>query len=186
MYGSDTEFCAWMRACRELPSYGDDFGFVASDNDITIHRYMTAVDGLGTRDLQSIMQIEIKTRIGKPPPSQLDTLSKLNSFAGIKKSNGQVVVFYGVFLLVLEGTNPDDSENMWWGILPKDSFTTNVRDCKWRRILRDELISILRFERNPRTWEKPIHRRHHKTEQIMVVERMPLGFDVPTLLVRRS
>ena len=39
MYGSDTEFCAWMRSCKDLPSYGDTFGFVASDNDVTVHRY---------------------------------------------------------------------------------------------------------------------------------------------------
>ncbi len=55
MFGSDTDFCAWMRACKELPSSSDDFGFSASDNDVTVHRYKTVVDAKGTRDIQGLM-----------------------------------------------------------------------------------------------------------------------------------
>lgn len=149
IYGSDSEFCSWMRACKDLPSYSSDCGFVASDNDITVHRYLTSVDGVGTRAIQSIMQIEVKTRQGKPSVSQMDTIAKLNLFADSKQVNGTVVTFFGVFFLVLDGTDPDTSKKMWWGCIPRGETPTDARDLKWTAITREQLIKLLRFEIHP-------------------------------------
>lgn len=187
MYGSDTDFCAWMRRCKDLPSYGDDFGFVASDNDLTIHRYKTSVDSIGTREVQGIMQIEIKTRNGKPPASQTDTLTKLNLFCGDKTVNGVSIRFFGVFVLVLPGTHPTETELMWWGASPKDKFLSDAKHMTWSKINYQELIDLLRFERHPRDLrERNPFRRRHKTTQFVEVEKTPLGFDVEKIVTKRS
>lgn len=52
---------------------------------MVVHRYLSEVDGAGTRDVQAIMQIEVKTSMSTPTPSQLDTLMKLNMFRGEPK-----------------------------------------------------------------------------------------------------
>jgi len=185
-YGSDTEFCAWMRSCKELPSFGNDFGLSISDNDVTLHRYMTSVDGQGSRQVQALMQIEVKTRQGKPPFAQMDTLSKLNMFCGQRNTKQGVVRFFGVFVLVLSGTSPDDSNAMWWGVIPKGLHVTNALNLKWKKITKEELVQILRFDRHPRNMEKLPFRRHHKTREITVVEKTPLGFEIEKTIVKRS
>ena len=186
IYGSDTEFCDWMRKCKDLPSFGNDFGFVASDNDITVHRYLTAVDNIGTREIQSIMQIEIKTREGKPSESQIDTLAKLNLFNGIKKTNGQHVVFFGVFLLILSGTSPDNSDCMWWGVLPKNSIIKCASYATFHLIDKRQLIDLLRFDRHPRNLDPNAFRRHHKTREIVVIEKSKLGYEFERRIINRS
>lgn len=185
-YGSDTEFCAWLRACKELPSFGKDFGLSVSDNDVTIHRYMTSVDGIGTREVQAIMQIEVKTRLGKPPTAQMDTLSKLNMFAEQKETRQGIVRFFGVFILVMDGLDPDDSKSMFWGVIPKALIVTDAKKLKWKMIDRRDLIKLLRFEIHPATFEPNTFRRHHKTRRLVQVERTPLGFDVERYIVQRS
>jgi hypothetical protein len=186
MYGSDTEFCAWLRSCKELPSVGKDFGLSASDNDVTLHRYMTSVDAIGSREVQAIMQLEIKTRQGKPTFSQMDTLSKLNMFCGEKQTKEGHVRFFGVFVLILDQTTPDDSQKMWWGQIPKSLVVTDASRLKWRMINRETLIELLRFERHPRTFETQAFRRHHKTSSIMQVVQTPLGFSVEKEFLKRS
>ena len=186
MYGSDTEFCAWMRSCADLPSYSKDFGFVASDNDITVHRYMTSVDKQGTREVQGIMQIEVKTRTGKPSPSQMDTLSKLNLFSGTKTSNGVEVTFFGVFFLIMDGTNPDDSSRIWWGVIPKGRTPIDAIHLTWHAINKKKLIALLRFERHPKNLSTRTFRRHHKTQEIIVTEVAPLGFEYEKKITKRS
>lgn len=186
-YGSDTEFCAWMRSCADLPSYSKDFGFVASDNDITIHRYMSCVDNIGTREVQGIMQIEVKTRLKIPESSQMDTLSKLNLFCGQKKKDGVDIRFFGVFILVMEGTTPDDSENMWWGVIPKGKvFSNAVKNIKSYQINKKMLIKIMRFDVHPRNLTPEPFRRHHKTSEIMVSKISPLGFEYDEKITKKS
>ena len=186
MFGSDTEFCAWMRACKELPAYSQDFGFVAADNDITVHRYMTSVDNLGTREVQGLMQIEVKTRKGKPSSSQIDTLSKLNLFSGSKNINGCQVTFFGVFVLVLSGVCPDTSQSMWWGKIPRTKVITDATKLTWKSIDRNKLIKLLRFELHPVSLTSRTFRRHHKTTEIVVTEVSPLGFEYDKLVKKRS
>ena len=186
MFGSDTEFCKWLRLCPELPSLSKDFGLSASDNDVTLHRYMTEVGGMGSREVQSLMQIEVKTRQGKPSFSQMDTLSKLNMFAGHRSTKQGHVRFWGVFILVLSGVDPDDSTMMWWGQIPKSLIVTDASNLKWRIIDRKSLIELLRFERHPRNFTKHAFRRHHKTRHIVESREYPLGFSVDVPVQHRS
>lgn len=186
MYGSDTEFCDWMRNCKRLPSFSRDFGLSASDNDVTLHRYITAIDGQGTREVQALMQVEVKTRQGKPPFAQIDTLSKLNMFCGQKSTREGVVRFFGVFILVLQNTRPDNSEKMWWGSIPKGLNIRDARECKWKQIDVDVLIDILRFDRHPRSLDKNPFRRHHKTQEVIESEVTPLGFEIEKRVTKRS
>ena len=185
-YGSDTEFCAWMRSCADLPSYSQDFGFVASDNDITVHRYLTSVDGIGTREVQGIMQVEVKTRTGKPSLSQMDTISKLNLFSGTKKSNGVHVTFFGVFLLIMDGTDPDNSENIWWGCIPRKQTLSDAKNLKWHIINRTKLIQLLRFDIHPQSLTTKTFRRHHKTNEVIETAMSELGFEYEKRIITRS
>lgn len=185
-FGSDVEFCEWMRNCNDLPSYGKDFGFVATDTDLVVHRYLTSVDSIGTREVQGLMQIEVKTRMGKPQPSQMDTLSKLNLFADEKVVSGVYVRFFGVYILVLQNTTPDNSSHIWWVKIPKGKFYSDPKLSVIKQIDRGCLIDILRFERHPDNLEKLPFRRHHKTQDIYVDELTPLGFTVERRITKRS
>jgi len=158
-FGNDTPFCAWMRAHPRLPSSGPVFGFTATDSDVVVHRYKAEVDGVGTRDMQAIMQIEVKTSMSQPKPSQLDTLMRLNMFRGDLAALGCRLRHYGVAVLVLEQTTPDDSEHMLWARYPagtcEEAFLGGVR-IRWRDMVvrpinREQLVDLLRFELHPDT-----------------------------------
>jgi len=187
IYGSDTEFCKWMRDHPSLPCVGDDFGFVASDNDLTIHRYKTCIDSMGTRDVQGIMQVEIKTRNGEPSDSQIDTLSKVNLFCGDRSTNGVSVRFFGVFVLSMSGVSPDCSDEMRWGSIPRGRAIGSSAYVDWEKVDVATLIDIMRFERHPRNLRdtKPF-RRHHKTREFVEIEKTELGFDTPVRRIARS
>ena len=187
MYGSDTDFCAWMRSCKELPSYGNNFGFVASDNDVTVHRYMTSIDSIGTREVQGIMQIEVKTRRGEPSESQLDTLSKLNLFCGDREVGGVAVRFFGVFVLVMSGTSAENSRRMWWGSIPKNKHICDSKLLSWDVVSLQQLIALLRFDCHPRNIkDKTPFRRRHLTRQFVETETTLLGFDIEKITTLRS
>lgn len=128
--------------------------------------------------------VEIKTRRGKPSASQMDTLSKLNLFNGQKTVKGQTIRFFGVFVLVMDGTDPDNSTGMWWGSLR--GVTTNASDLKWKRIDSKTLIGILRFDLDPYSFVKNTFRRHHKRTEIIVTKMSSLGFEFDECVVRES
>jgi hypothetical protein len=186
IYGSDTPFCDWLRKCKELPSYSFDCGVVAADNDVTIHRYLSCVDSVGTREVQAIMQVEVKTRSGLPTESQLDTLSKLNLFRGSRVDKGTHIRFFGVFLLVLSGTSPDDSKDIWWCGIPEGKVIKSASALRWRSITKPQLISILKFDLHPVNLESNPFRRHHKTSEVVQIEQTPLGFECERVLIKRS
>lgn len=187
IFGSDTPFCNWMRKCDDLPAIDKDFGFSACDNDITIHRYKYGVqDSIGTRNVQGLMQIEVKTRRGKPSFSQFDTLNKLNLFAGEKEIGGFHIRFFGVFVLVLSGTTPDDSDKMWWYWMPKGTILNDASNMKCRKVDKDSLIQIMRFDRHPRNNSRQVFRRHHATKVIESEEVTELGFTTQVRIFKRS
>jgi len=183
LYGSDTPFCAWMRSHPELPSYSQTCGFVATDNDVTIHRYLTGlVDACGTRDIQSLMHLEVKTRGGLPTASQRDTLRKKHLFRGTKEYNGQVVRFWGCYVLSMSGLTPDDSQWLGWG-----RFSSEHTDqLTYTEIDRQALVELLKFERHPDNLDRQPFRRRHKTRFIDVTEEVPLGFTVERTICQRS
>lgn len=186
VYGSDTAFCAWMRRCNELPSSSDGFGLSATDNDVTIHRYKTVVDGIGTREIQGLMQIEVKTRRGVPSGSQCDTLSKLNLFKDQLTVSGETIRFFGVFVLAMDGVCPDTSSVMWWGSMKAKRIVKRSQDWKWKQINRETLIELMRFDIDPYNFSKNPFRRHHKTREVMVRKVSPLGFEYDEIVVKRS
>lgn len=184
IFGTDTEFMAWLRTCKELPSFSDDCGWVQTDCDTIIHRYKHVVDREGTRDVQGLMHLEIKTRGGRPPDSQCDTLFKLHQFAGDITVNSQSVRHFGVSFVSVDGTTPDNSSLIEWG-----SFHRAKTHCdiEWIAIDRDLLLKILRFDVYPwRPFTPRPFRRHHKTQIIYAKETTPLGFDSYRQITKRS
>lgn len=185
-HGSDVDFCAWLRAQKdELPSFSSYCGFVASDVDVFVHRYLTEVDGKGaTREIQGLMLLEVKTRGGDLSASQRDTLAKHNAFHDNRKSFAkwlkcQMVRHFGVSLLFLSGTDPDNSSWMQWGRFREDKV---VR----KNINRDQLFRLLRFELHPDNLQPRPFRFHHKTQEIVCVGKAPLGFEYEQIVIKRS
>jgi hypothetical protein len=183
LYGSDTPFCDWMRQCRELPSYSRDCGFVATDGDVTIHRYLSSVDSVGTREVQGMMDMEVKTRGGNLSQSQRDTLFKKHKCATYKRGfyiKGQYVRHFGVSLVLMSGLTPDDSEQILWGRFTEDG------EIRVREVHRKTLIRLMRFELHPDNLTERPFRRHHLTQEIVVTETSPLGFKYDKLIRKES
>ena len=190
MFGSDVPFCAWMRANKVLPSYSRDCGFVASDVDLFIHRYLVDLkDKQGSRDFQCLMTVELKTRLGVVHESQADTLWKLHKFRGQlakplwceKRKHHYELRNFGVYFLRMSGEDPKESGIMKWGRFDKDRPT-----IRWDDVDVDKLVRILRFDISPESLEGNWWRRHHKTQEIVTLEQQPLGFAKPVRTIKRS
>lgn len=179
IYGSDVPFMAWMRDQGDLPSYSKTCGVVSTDVDCWIHRYMTEVDSIGTRNLQAIMFLEVKSRGGQPSPSQLDSLRKVDAFRKTADRSLQCVINCGVSVLRLSNLSPDDSEVMYWGRFSKGKLS-------YRTIDKSQLLLLMRFELHHDNLTPRPFRRHHKTSEFMVEERTPLGFTVQRPVIKRS
>lgn len=184
VFGTDPDFCAWLRKQqKELPSYSKNIGFVASDVDLVLHRYMTAIDNIGSREIQSIMMLEVKSRNGKPHFSQLDTLYKQHFVSNRRVKLGNTLIcHFGVSVLVLSGTDPSNSETMLWGrFKPSDNGKLSYREINLF-----QLYKLLKFELHPDNLTIQPFRRHHKTTVISMVEQMPLGFQVEKIIKQVS
>lgn len=168
-HGSDIDFCAWLREQdAELPSYSEQCGWVASDVDLVVHRYKADVaERFGTRDIQAIMDLEVKTRNGKPHPSQRDTLFKKHAFRGEKFVNSVCVQYLGVYFLRMNNTRPDNSKALFWGAFASDTS----QEIEWTSITLPIMFEVLRFERHPETLERHFYRRDPDTG---VIKRTPL------------
>lgn len=155
MHGCDVPFADWLRRQHEkLPSISLECGLSATDIDLVMHRYKSKVrEGVGTRRFQSLITIEVKTRGGYPPMSQLDTLAKCNVFRGIDYLENIHLTHYGVFVLVMSGVDPDTSDSMMWGSFPPGKIVTDSSQLLWQKITLDQLYQLLRFELNPKTLE---------------------------------
>lgn len=175
VFGSDKPFCDWVRHCRFLPSSSFEFGVCIDDVDLIVHVYKTPVDAVGTREVQSLMFLEVKTRGGELLMHQQDTLKKLNWFRGIK--NG--VRHFGVSVLKMSGTTPIKSQNIWWGRFKNDSLA-------YRKIDVATLIELLKFNMHPDNLGRRPFRRHHKTQTIVEQETTPLGFVCDLKKTKRS
>jgi hypothetical protein len=189
MFGSDVPFCAWLREQKDLPSYSSAIGFVATDVDLIVHRYLTEVDSEGTRQIQALMHLEVKTRSGVPHDSQLDTLCKLNLFHGKRDLPHVHLRYWGVSVLSMDGTTPDNSRTMYWARFPESRNGQTPR--RWdnlnvQSISHAQLIGLLRFDLHPDNLTRRPFRRHHKTMEVVVEEMMPLGFTVEKTVIKRS
>lgn len=153
----ESHFERWMRDHRLLRS---EEGIVRFDLDVLLHRYMVKEDGIGKRDIQAMMFIEVKSFASDVTESQRDTIHLLNQVLRNRKPNingdrnkwnakdhvplckafstvkGREVALklLGGHLLVFEGAGPDDSAWIEW-------------DRK--RISKQQLVKLLRFELDP-------------------------------------
>jgi hypothetical protein len=186
LFGSDIPLMAWCREkgkTGELPSYSEECGLVQTDVDAFWHRYKTCVDSLGTRDLQVFMEIECKTRGGSLTDSQADTYRKKHAMIQPQlKWHGQQLINFGVSVVRISGTTPDDSEWIKWGRFIRGKAS----GMKEEAISVDQLLKLMRFDMHPDTFNERPFRRHHKTRKFQVVETSALGFDVERELVNRS
>ena len=183
MFGNDVSFMAWLRQQEEqLPSVSFDCSIVADDVDCIIHRYLTCVDTVGTRDIQGLIQIEVKTRGGGVQPHQLDTLSKVHACSFCQYNfQGQIIRNFGVAFLFLSGTNPDDSSKIEWGRFKRNSSVV-VRNL----ITKDQLFGLLRFDLHADNLASQPFRRHHKTQEFIRTVKAPLGFEYEMKITKRS
>lgn len=187
-YGADTDFLAWVRSQKEdLPSTGVDIGIVVTDNDCIIHRYKTIVDGIGTREIQCMLDLEVKTRGAMPDEAQLDTLWKRDRWRGKERFGKQVVIHFGRYVLSMSGTDPDNSDELRWCRFARR--TNEDRDSAKlyaRPIMTAQLLRILRFDLHPDYLTRRPLRRHHKTRVVYETRRTALGFTVDRAITRRS
>lgn len=186
IFGEDKPFCDWLRKQRELDS---ETGIVASDCDLVIHRYMTVCDRYGmngtiaTREVQALLQLECKTRNGKPSESQKDTLAKWHQFSGSKKRDHYTIRNFGVAFLSMSGTTPDDSDTLNWGrfIAGSDEY-----QIIWKRITKSVLVDLISFKIHPDNFTPNPFRRHHLTREIFCEETTEMGLHVPVKVFSRS
>lgn len=135
--------------------------------------------------VQCVMQLELKTHGSELTEAQRDTLyianqimrnrrqtptknlrhqagtAPLKAYSTMSGHNVHVRNF-GVQLLRLSGTSPDDSEHIWWG--------------KGREIEIETLIQLLRFDLDPDTLRPLDLRRHHPNPQ---QNQMMLDLEAP-------
>ena len=151
---AETDFERWMRNHSQLNSR---HGIVRFDLDVLLHRYKVIDDGKGSRDIQCLMFIEVKTYMATPSPCQRDTLSMFNQVLRNGKPNvhsvprhhpvnrpvkvyshmlkRQVTLrMFGGHLLQMDGSSPENSSRMLWD--------NQDIDVQW-------LLELLRFERHP-------------------------------------
>lgn len=168
----ETPFSAWVREHPELESKGNRLSI--TDSDLWCHRFSLRDErrrgeASDIRDaVDHIMLVEIKTFFGEQRYAQRDTLAVIDALlrkACTLKTGRRKPVFikdnrlesrrqrmvrcFGVHLLELSGSRPDDSDEMLWD--------------KRHFILEDHLIELLRFERDPDSPMRMLDtRRHHR------------------------
>jgi len=182
IFGEGSEFGGWLRRQESIPSNK----VVASDCDFVIHRHTTDVGTHGTREVQSMMLLEVKTRNGEPQWSQLDTMWLTHICANTRKPRRTIrhqnkkVFHEGVAFLSLSGTTPEDSALIRWG-----RFGAAAK-IDWTPIAADMLLSLLRFELDLDSFAPRPYRPHHASNSVVEIERFPLGFDAPVVVTYRS
>lgn len=179
VFGSDTDFCAWHRKHADLQATSN-LGMTLNDIDVLVHRYVHCRDKIGTRDIQCLMHLEVKTRNGEPQFAQRDSFCKLNLFRGDRRHKRMRIINFGVFFLSMSHTSPDNSTSMRWGRF------THSEEIEWRTINESQLLRLLRFDVDPSTLEPLQFRRHHKTRETIERRVMPLGFATEVRVTHRS
>lgn len=169
----ETPFDRWIRNCSELDSSPFKAALAIFDCDLLIHKYVTPTDKLGTRKLQAMMFVEVKSHGSVLTPSQRDTLYIFNQILRNRKRtptkpkipqqaetlpnavyspyNDEIITLrgFGGHWLQMSNNDPVDSEILKW-------------DKK--RITYEMLIGILRFDLDPDSLKKLEWRRHHKQD----------------------
>lgn len=177
--GVDSPFGHWLRNTRELDSI--EARLSVSDVDWSFEKYMPNVDGIGTREVQLMMDVEVKGFLAEVGPAQLEQLfyrhQFLNQKKQLKRPGGRPparVWNFGQCVLQFEKAVPQEGTRMAWGVF------LECGALKWYRTTKlSSIIHVLRFDVWPDNPEARLSlRRHHKSHKEIVVERCPLGFEV--------
>lgn len=163
----ETSFGRWIRNNKQLDSSS---GYCVIDQDYWIHRFKT----YRSRDFQLMMLVEIKTHGARLTDAQRDTLlfvneimrndrktptkdplwffggSSIRKVKSIMAGRNVILRTYGMHVLTFSGLGPDDSDEIFW-------------DRK--RIDKDVLTSILRFDLDPFVLRTIDLRNHHPDPQ---------------------
>jgi len=119
IYGEGHPIMREIRNRESLRSTGSDFSFVCTDVDCLAHIYKSRVeDNIGTRRLQMMWQMEIKTHGARPSFSQQDTFWQHHRFCYCPKGkdiNNKRTYHYGVLFLSVNNTCIADSTRIEWG-----------------------------------------------------------------------
>jgi hypothetical protein len=166
-------------------------GITVNDVDWTIHKYKDNADGLGKRTVHLLMNIEVKAFGAMPSSQQRQTLffqhqlldhkrrALVDSMGG--QASKRSVWHFGYYVLSIAGAAPGpDHDIVQWCRFDGQG------DLIPRTIQVPQLVKVLRFEHRPDTLRPLKLRRHHKTRRIALVERVPLGFLVESVVTRRS
>jgi len=183
-FGDNKPFEQWSRDHPQLHSIKRSH--TVFDQDIMVHKYQADVDSIGTRQVQLLMNIEVKTRGCRPVFPQLETIffhhqllqrkTRLLTLRGFKVS----VWCFGYFGLSLGGTTPLDGSIEWGRFTDKgEMFWVDVPD-------EQGLVDILSFKLDPMTLKPLELRRHHKNNTLTRIVKTELGFLTEETIKRSS
>ena len=159
----------WIRNNPRLDS--KKYGLSITDIDLTIHQYKTHWDVVGERNVENIMDVEIKTYNKKIQYAQRDTLIlrhqvfsrnnrntfNINEGQGcysqynkIRDIDGKIISvrYFGCHLLTLSNNEIENSCLFW------DHKAIDI----------PTLEQLIRFECDPFTLRKRSERRHHRND----------------------
>ncbi len=178
VFGSDMPFLGWLRGQRDLDA--SRMGITVNDVDVFVHKFKVHTDKFGTREIQLMFDLEIKSHDGAPDANQRQSLffrhqrirtqDKNRGGEGCFKpvattdfldGKEKLFIHYGCYLLQLSGNTPDNSSTMRWCRFDK-------RGVYHPTVLSMEMLkSILRFETHPFTIRPLEFRRRHNTQEIV-------------------
>jgi len=167
--GDESPFSRWIRAHPDLDSIKERLS--VSDCDYWIHQYRAHRDRVGSRAVDSIMLVELKTWCADVGYAQRDTLHLVHQLLRLSsvrpdgrrrhvRLNGpiagerRIVRCFGVHTLRLSADRPDRSPLMFWDGRVIDERT---------------LVELLSFVRDPDSPMKFLstQRRHHAPHPVM-------------------
>jgi hypothetical protein len=182
IFGEGSEFGEWLRRQESIPSSK----VVASDCDFMIHRHTTDVGERGTREVQSLMILEVKTRNGEPQWSQLDTMWANHLCANTREPRRTIrhqnkkLFHEGVSFVSLSGTTPENSNLIRWG-----RFGSAAK-INWTPVSSCQLLQLLRFELDLDTLKPRPYRSHHASRSVIEIQETALGFSIPVVVTFKS
>ena len=172
----ESSFGRWI---RNNPLLDSGIGYNVSDQDYWILKYK--IDG--TREMNLLMFIEIKTFGAKITPTQQTLLHFVNQITrnrhNINKKHQRserrdflvwsvmqkkeiLLRCYGMHSLTFSHRGPEDSDHIFW-----DKKEINL----------DQLTSILQFNTDPDTFGPLSFKLHHVKKELTESTMTPLGFE---------